>query len=193
MSLRELRRKLAKQVSHTNLPGSAQLSNLVRDSEDNKELSDGMKIVVEGFMRRREIATPIIEGFPSVKKWSNSDVLGEVKMFGTPANLLVMEAVISQLTDFGTPEQIATMFQRYVTNTKDLQAVMTATMLLLRKYIEWGYVIEYEDKPPSNNIDEEDLPVLFNRVMNYLAEHLAQATPTRNEDLVAVDLKQIFA
>lgn len=192
MSIREIRRKAARKVAHSNLPGAATLSNLVRAPEDNKDLDEGIKVVVDGMIRRRAVARPMMDNFPAIGKWCNAETLAQVEMFGRPCNILIMEQVLAQMTDFGTPEQVAVYFEKYVKDIYTLRATMGSVMSLLRRYIEWGYIIEHKDGPPTDNIHPEDEPVLRNRVLNYLAEHLARADTTLEEDLVAVDLKKIF-
>lgn len=192
MNLREMRRNVARKVAHSNLPGSLTASKLIRDSEDNKDLDNSLKLVVEGFAFRRNTALPIIETYPAVGRWYKDELLSQIRMYDHPCNELIMEQVIAQMTDFGTAEQIAACFEKYVNDIPDLRAMFVGVMGLYRKYVDWGYVIAYEDKEPVNNINDEDLPILFNRVMNFLAENIARGNSKLDEDLVAIDLKKIF-
>lgn len=187
MTIGALRRKIAKSISGTGLPGSRQLGELVRSQEGNAEIQQVAKMLMEGIIEREKIVNRLMQN-ASVARWLTDDALRQMGAFDRK---LPIQMAIGFMVDTGTDEQIAAYFDKYVTTEARFNATIETFLRMLQKLTEWGYFIHYPDREPASNITEEDLPILFDRTMGWVAENLVKADKSLDYDLVKADLKEV--
>jgi hypothetical protein len=205
MKVREIRRKLARAISESGGPNKMEqyrqgkvtpldlarqkLANAVRDPEDNKDLADTAKMLVDSWTKRKTFCKDMSEKYPAIAKWTGPDVVQRFDGRGGP---LVIEFGLAGMRDFGTEEQINAYFEKYVTSPDTAEATFHAFQQMFRRWTEWGYIKEFEDKEPEANYDEGDLPILADRSMGWVTENLVRANPSLDYETVKKDLIEVI-
>ncbi len=185
MTIRTIRQKIARSISKSGLPGSHTLANVIRTDEDNLEIEGVALRMYEHFNQRTQSAKRIAFEYPNVAKWIPSEK-------GDFSKEIFVQTGIHFMTQFGSDDQIAAFFDKYVVDEDSLVAAMTGFKSMYRKWVEWGYIIEFADKPPESNIGEADQPILNDRSLGYIAECLVKANMTLDYDTLKADLLKIF-
>ncbi len=189
MTIRMIRRKLARAVSGTGLPGAGSVSNLIRTKEDNQELEEMVGNLVSSYSKREEMAKRVAQAYPSVARWMTAEKIELAKDAG---GKLLIESAIYVMGDYGTDEQIGNFFEKYVVDDDTFEATLFSFAHMWRHWAEWGYIIEQPDTAPRLNISDEDLVILNDRSLGYVALKLAAANRSLTYDLVKEDLLKIF-
>jgi hypothetical protein len=201
-----IRRKIARTISESGKPyidpetqevrapnlidrARHKLSDAVRDPEDNKELADTAKMLVESWTKRENFCKAMAAKYPAIGKWVTPEM---TQRFEGRGGDLVIQYGLSGMQDFGTEEQINAYFEKYVTSLDTAEATFLAFQQMFRCWTEWGYIKEYADKEPEANYDEGDLPIMADRSMGWVSENLVRANPSLDFDAVKKDLLEVI-
>lgn len=185
--VRDIRRKLARTISETGLPGSMLLSGLVRSREDNEDLQRSAKAIVDA-MEAGDRKLEEARQYPALGPWLTPE---EIAKHNEVGGEVLMRSALTTADSLGTLAQLDQVYARFVRSSAVHRAIMQFWLFLPKELEEQGF-----GTLDAEGLHFNDLKNEYEQIEHFLyrryAERITKQDAQLNYDEVLAQLKQIY-